>query len=128
MTSRGPCVAFYANRETLEDLMESAVPAPDGVDPGIPTELMLARLVYGAYVERHACAPDAEIRWLHTAVWIHRILTDRWPILKVSLGSLEIADAVQRARIREETAQLFSLIRSNIEEQERTCWWKRRVD
>ena len=133
-TSRGRCVAFYANRESLEDLMESAVPAPDGVDARIPSELMLARLVYGDYVERQARAADGDdmpldtqIRWLHTAVWIHRVLTDRWPILGVCLGSPDISDPAQAAKIRQETERLFSVIRSNIEEQKRTCWWTRRA-
>ena len=37
-TPRGPCVAYYADAESIEDLVESAVPAPPWVDPDVPSE------------------------------------------------------------------------------------------
>ena len=133
-TPRGQCVAFYANRESLEDLVESAVPAPQGIDPRIPSELMLAKLVHGSYTEMRAKAlddeamsPEAEVRWLHTAIWIHRVLTERWPVLGTPFDSVANTTPKKSSHISQETEQLFRIIKFSIDEQERSCWWERRV-
>ena len=47
-TPRGPCLAYYADGESIEDLIESAVPAPACVDADVPTEVVLAEYVAAA--------------------------------------------------------------------------------
>jgi hypothetical protein len=133
-TPRGPCLAYYADVESIEDLVESAVPAPACVDAEVPTEVVLARYVAAAREQwlsvsrtRDVPNPAEEMRWLKTAVWTYRVLTDRWPILDVHISRRVRGGNVSVREICEETDRLFRLIKVELDQQLETRWWEDRL-
>jgi hypothetical protein len=132
-TPRGPCVAFYTDVEALEALIESAAPAPAWINAEVPTELVVAEFVIAAredYLDAYPLHEGPrladEVLWLRTAIWTHRMLTDRWPILETNPPEEPDDEPEVLEEIRRETDGLFRIMREELREQRRSRWWERR--
>ena len=131
-TEEGPCVAYYADAESIEDLIESAVPAPQWIDADVPTEIVVTESVVASWRQLSAArasnaVPSAseEIHWLTTAIWTYRMLTNCWPVLNIHIPHSARGELAPAANIRAETNRLFDMIETELAAQKQSEWWKR---
>ena len=129
-TARGPCVAFYTDADSIEDLLESAVPAPSWVDSDVPSEVAMAQCVLAGRTQfesecmgRDEPNPDNDRNWLRMAVWTYRMLSGCWPILGLRLSQVGV-DRASSTEVRRETNRVFGAIQAQLDEQLNQRWWE----
>lgn len=133
-TPRGRCVAYYADAAAIEDLIESAVPAPAWIDAEMPLEVALADCLASIWDQAHfgghpggGHTRGEALRCLKAAVWVHRMLTDGWPILELVIPAGASVESLPAERIRAETHRLMGVIRSELVRQFESRWWEERL-
>ncbi len=133
-TPRGRCIAYYADAESIEDLVESAVPAPAWVNPEIPTEIVIAECLISicdqarSHRERDSAGSrENELKFLKSAVWMHRMLTNAWPILNIHISPQTSLDSLPIDKLREETDRLMGEIKTELNRQLDSPWWNNRL-